>query len=155
MPPLFTINQKSAKRRKTEKRQVMDLNSWLEAWNRYATCRIASDPAMALEHVKYQTVVSLLFARYPAASVIDYDRLFRQAAVQDRTMRWDTPKEDVFVWALTQPNPTSSNPAPQPSHNPSGGSLPFRDNRVPIAARLGPPVKPNTHSQRQRNLHVL
>ena len=77
-PPLSMFNQKSAKKRNTEKRQVVDLNSWLEAWNRYATCRIASDPAMALELVKYQTVVSLLFARYPAASVIEYDCLFRQ-----------------------------------------------------------------------------
>ena len=147
-PPLSMFNQKSAKKRNTEKRQVVDLNSWLEAWNRYATCRIASDPAMALELVKYQTVVSLLFARYPAASVIEYDCLFRQAAARDRTMRWDSPKEDIYVWALTHPSPTSSSLVPHPStgYIPSCGtssSLSFRD-RVPIAARLGPPVKPHT-----------
>ena len=136
-PPLFTGNQKSTKQRKTQKRQVTDLNSWLEAWNRYATCRTASDPRMALELIKYQTVISLLFARYPATSVTEYDRLFRQAAARDRTMRWDSPKEDIYVWALTQPNLSSSN-----LHSGHSSSLSFRD-RAPITARLGPPVKHN------------
>ena len=84
-PPLFTGNQNPSKQRKTQKRQITDLNSWLEAWNRYATCRIASDPRIALELIKYQTVISLLFARYPAMSVIEY------------------------VWALTQPSLSVSN----------------------------------------------
>ena len=88
-PPIFPHNQKVTKKRRVEKRHVTDFNSWLEAWNGYATCRIASDPAMALELIKYQTVVSLLFARYPAPSVIEYDRLFRQAAARDRTVCWD------------------------------------------------------------------
>ena len=147
-PPLFAGSHKSSKKRKLDKRQVTDLNSWLEAWNRYATCRIASDPTMALELVKYQTVVALLFSRYLAPSVIEYDRLFRQAAARDRAMRWDSPKEDIYVWALTQSNSTSNNVASHFStgNNLSGGnstSQSFRD-RVPIAARLGPPVKPNT-----------
>ena len=144
-PPLFTAGQTSTKQRKTEKRQVTGLTSWLEAWNRYATCRIASDSAMALELVKYQTVVSLLFARYPAVSVIEYDRLFRQAAARDRTMRWDCPKEDIYVWALTQSRSSAWSHISL-NNNPSsttGSSLPFRD-RVPITARLGPPVKPTT-----------
>ena len=136
-PPIFTGNQNSTKQRKTQKRQITDLNSWLEAWNRYATCRIASDPRMALELIKYQTVISLLFARYPATSVIEYDRLFRQAAARERTMRWDSPKEDIYVWALTQPNLASSN-----LHGGHSSSLSFRD-RAPITARLGPPVKHN------------
>ena len=66
-PPLFTAGQKSTKQRKTEKCQVTDLTSWLEAWNRYATCRIASDSA--LELVKYQTVVSLLFGIFAVLMV--------------------------------------------------------------------------------------
>ena len=93
-PPLFMSNQNQPRKRKTEKRQVTDLNSWLEAWNRYtymyAICRIASDSAMALELIKYQMVVSLLFARYPASSVIEYDRLFCQVAARDCIMRWDS-----------------------------------------------------------------
>ena len=43
-PPLFTGNQNPSKQHKTQKYQITDLNSWLEAWNRNATCRIASDP---------------------------------------------------------------------------------------------------------------
>ena len=62
---------------------------------------------MALELVKYQTVVALLFSQYFAPSVIEYDRLFRQAAARDRAMRWDSTKEDTYVWALTQSNSIS------------------------------------------------
>ena len=144
-PPLFTAGQKSTKQHKTDKRQVTDLTSWLEAWNRYAICRIASDPAMALELVKYQTVMCLLFARYPAVSVIEYDRLFRQAAARDRTMRWDCPKEDIYVWALTQSHDGARPHTSLSNHSSSAtsSSLPFRE-RAPITARLGPPVKPNT-----------
>ena len=66
-------------------------------------------------------------------SVIEYDRLFRQAAARDRTMRWDSPKEDIYVWALTQPSLSGSI---------VHGGRSFRD-RAPITARLGPPVKHN------------
>ena len=53
----------------------------------------------------------------------------------------------MYVWTLTQPNSTSSNVTPHFStrNNLPGGtttSQSFRD-LVPIAARLGPPVKPN------------
>ena len=106
-----------------------------------------SNGSRALELIKYQTVVSLLFARYPASSVVEYNRLFHQAAARDRTMCWDSPKEEIYVWALTQPNLTSSNLVPHlgMGNSPSGRtskSLSFRD-RLPITAHLGPPVKPN------------
>ena len=86
---------------KKSKRQVTDITSWLEAWNHYLVCRLAHTPSMAVELAKYQAVV---FARYPPAACIEYDRLFRQAAARDRSLRWDVPKEDVSVWALTQPS---------------------------------------------------
>ena len=185
---LFAGSHKSSKKRKLEKRQVTDLNSWLEAWNRYATCRIASDSdATTHYHTKKTSERSTPSSfgssrsitsvgeeitrghapwvsrqlpvtnhRYKATagrapyvpSVIEYDRLFRQAAARDRAMRWDSPKEDIYVWALTQSNSTSNNVASHFStgNNLSGGNSTiqsFRD-RVPIAARLGPPVKPNT-----------
>ena len=119
------------KKSKKEKRQVTDLTSWLEAWNRYLVCRIAHNPPMAVELAKYQAVTCLLFARYPPAACIEYDRLFRQSAARDRSMRWDVPKEDIYVWALTQPSSVDR------------GQQSFRDhNKVPVSMRLGPPPKP-------------
>ena len=53
---------------------------------------------MALELIKYQMVVSLLFAQYPASSVIEYDRLFCQVAARDRTMRWDSKGRHLHVY---------------------------------------------------------
>ena len=118
--------------RKKSKRQVTDITSWLEAWNRYLVCRIAHTPSMAVELAKYQAVVCLLFARYPPAACIEYDRLFRQAAARDRSLRWDVLKEDIYVWALTQPSSVGTN-----QHS-------FRDStRAPISARLGPPPNPS------------
>ena len=69
-----TIHKKSRK----EKRQVTDIISWLEAWNRYLVCRIAHTPSMAVELARYQAVMCmcLLFACYPPAACIEYDWLF-------------------------------------------------------------------------------
>ena len=44
------------KSRKT-KRQVFNLESWLEAWNSYLAIRIQTAPKTALQLVKYQTIV--------------------------------------------------------------------------------------------------
>jgi hypothetical protein len=100
---------------------------------------------MALELIKYQMVVALLFSRYLTPSVIKYDRLFCQAAARDRMMRCDSPNEDIYMWTLSQPNSTCSNLA-STDKNVSGRastSQSFRD-RLPVTARLGLPVKPNT-----------
>ena len=113
------------------KRHVVDLPSWLEAWNRYICVRLAYNRSMALELVKYQTIMVMLFANHPPARCLEYDSLFRQAAARDPTLRWDTIKEDIYVWAITQRNNTSTSQF-QPSIST------FRD-RLPISARLGPP----------------
>ena len=57
---------------------------------------------MALELAKYQTLMEMFFAKHQPQLCIEYDKLFRQAAAQDHTLRWDTIKEDVYVCALTQ-----------------------------------------------------
>ena len=57
---------------KPPKAPKQDLATWLEAWNIYATVRIAADPNSASELIKYQTIVSSLFATYRTESCIMY-----------------------------------------------------------------------------------
>ena len=119
-PPLLQ-SRSSAKKRDKLKRHVTDLPSWLEAWNRFVCAKIAHHPAMALELAKYQTLMGMFFAKHQPQLCIEYDKLFRQAAAQDRTLRWDTIKEDVYMWALTQrpnfrdKNHVTSRLGPEPS----------------------------------------
>ena len=75
---------------------------------------------MALELIKYQTIMVMLFANHSPARCLEYDSLFRQAAARDPTLRWDTIKEDIYVWAITQRHDTST------SHSQSSNST-FRD----------------------------
>jgi hypothetical protein len=85
-------------------------------------CRIVHTPSVAVE-----LSCALLFARYPPGPCIEYDWLFRQATARDRSVCWDIPKEDNYVWALTQTTSLGL------------GSHAFRDHsRIPISMRLGP-----------------
>ena len=73
------------KKSRKAKRQVCDLQSWLEAWNIYLAIRIQTAPKTTLQLVKYQTIVCQLFSAYPAASALKYDRLFREAAARSKS----------------------------------------------------------------------
>ena len=128
VPPTPKLGKGKAK---WSKRHVVDLPSGLEAWNRYICVRLAYDRSMALELVKYQTIMVMLFANHSPARCLEYDSLFRQAAARDSTLCWDTIKEDIYVWAITQRLNTSA------SQFQSSTST-FRD-RLPISAHLGPP----------------
>ena len=134
-PPLAVAVLRKSRRSREKKRSVIDLASWLEAWNRYLCTRLSFRPQMALELAKYQTLIVMLFNHYPPQACLRYDSLFRQAAGQDKALRWDTVREDIYVWCLARPHAITATPhheAPQA----------FRD-RPTIAFRLGPPV-PNT-----------
>ena len=80
---------------------------------------------MALELAKYQTLMGMFFAKHQPQLCIEYDR---QAAAQDHTLRWNTIKEDVYMWALTQrqnfcgQNHITSRLGPEPS-----ATKPFSD----------------------------
>ena len=63
---------------------------------------------MALKLVKYQTTMVMLFASHSPARCLEYDSLFPQAAAHDSTLHWDTIKEAVYVWAITQRHNTST-----------------------------------------------
>ena len=98
MPPFAAA--KSHKKGKASCRRIVDQGTWLEAWNCFLCARLAHDPSAALELEKYQTPMCMLYA--PAAC-IEYDDLFRQSASQDQSLRWDSLKDDIFLWALIQP----------------------------------------------------
>ena len=136
-PPLTKLGPTKARaHRSRDKRMVSDFASWSEAWNRYLCARLSSHQDLALELAKYQTMVAMLFTSYPVAACVQYDKLFRQAAGQDPSLRWDALKEDIYVWCFTrQTSPPSSHG--QQDRRP-GGQQSFRD-RQPIATRLGPP----------------
>ena len=104
--PPFAAARQQRHRHQSSDRTVRDCGTWLQAWNRYLCTRVAYDPTMALELVKYQTLVCMLFTHYAPLACVEYDRLFRQAAAQDTSIRWDCLKEDIFVWALTLPSHT-------------------------------------------------
>jgi hypothetical protein len=78
------------------------MTSWLEAWNRYHCCHLSYFPLTALEMVKYQILLIMLLAHHPPQHCLEYDRLFRQSAAQDTSLRWDAIKEDIYVWAITK-----------------------------------------------------
>ena len=140
--PPFAIptRHKKQRRQSKERRQVTDLASWLEAWNRYLCTRLSFQPSMALELAKYQTLIVMLFSQYSPVACLRYDALFRQAASQDPSIRWDSIREDIYVWSLTRhPSP----PTPSSYHNPDErrhGVNSFRD-RPTVTSRLGPPVQ--------------
>ena len=130
-PPLYQPVQRTKQWRKEPKRTVSDLTSWLEAWNRFVCCHLSYFPATALEMTKYQAIMVMLFTNHPPAHCVEYDRLFRRAAAQNTSVRWDVIKEDIYVWAVTK------------------RSTSFRE-RPPIMSRLGPAVsgsdKKETHT---------
>ena len=86
------------------KRQVCDLQSWLEAWKIYLAIRIQTAPKTVLQLVKYQSIMCQLFSAYPAASALTYDRLLWKAVARSKptTFEWDVLKEDILVWCITR-----------------------------------------------------
>ena len=76
-------------------------------------------PSQVLEMAKYQMMIVMFFVNHAVSQYIEYDR---QAVAKDRTIWWDSIKEDNYVWSLTC------------------CSQPFQD-RFPIMVRLGSPPR--------------
>ena len=68
VPPTPKVGKGSAK---WSKWHVVDLLSWLEAWNRYICVRFAYNLSIALELVKYQTIMVMLFANHSPACCLE------------------------------------------------------------------------------------
>ena len=109
------------------RRRVVDLATWLEAWNIFLAVRIQIAPDSALALVKYQAIMTMLFSSYPAGVCLKYDSTFRQAVARDHSYLtpWDQAKEDILVWCAScnpfrgpkqfPPGPGSSNARPAPA----------------------------------------
>ena len=82
------------------RRRVVDLVTWLEAWNIFFPVRLQVSPSSALQLVKYQTIMCQLFSSYLVGVCIKYDSLFRQATARDKfhLTPWDQVKVDILLW---------------------------------------------------------
>ncbi len=140
--PAAILNQAiqpySAKKTPTRShRRVTDLPTWLEAWNTYAAIRCATHPSLALELLKYQAIMCMLFSTFPPHTCIEYDRLFRHLISRDPTQRWDTLKDDLFLFNAAQPsfraprNTSIHTRLGPPSHTDMG-----RQTRTPSGAEI-------------------
>ena len=59
---------------------------------------VAYDPSWTLKLATYQAIICALFASFKASVCIEYDWLFRHQASRDEPLRWDTLKEDLFLF---------------------------------------------------------
>ena len=102
---------------RSAKRRVVDLATWLEAWNIFLAVRRQVSPSSALQLAKYQVIMCQLFSSYPVGVCIKYDSLFRQAVARDKShlTPWDQVKDDILLWCATRhpfrtPKQPSANP---------------------------------------------
>ena len=89
---------------RSAKRRVVDLATWLEAWNIFLAVRLQVSPSSALQLAKYQAIMCQLFSSYPVGVCIKYDSLFRQAVARDKShlTPWDQVKDDILLWCATR-----------------------------------------------------
>ena len=86
---------------KRTKRQVTDLHSWLEAWNRYLCARLAS---YALELTKYHTMIAMFLNHHPPQHCIEYDKLFRHPQMGHHKRRHLRMDHHTMLTLLSPPN---------------------------------------------------
>ena len=71
--------------------------------------RVAYDPSLALELIKYQSIICSLFALVDTLSALGYSDTTQ---LRDPSLRWDTLKDDIFVFQtcnLSQKQPFRKN----------------------------------------------
>lgn len=85
------------------KRHVVDLATWLEAWNIFLAVHLQVSPSSALQLAKHQAIMCQLFSSYPVGVCIKYDSLFRQAVARDKShlTPWDQVKDNILLWYAT------------------------------------------------------
>ena len=106
------------------RRRVVDLATWLEAWNIFFAVRLQISPSSALQLAKYQTIMCQLFSSYPVGVCIKYGSLFRQAVAQDKfhLTPWDQVKDNILLWCATR-HPFQAPKQPYASAQPTSAAI--------------------------------
>ena len=127
---------------RSAKRRVVDLATWLEAWNIFLAVRLQVSPSSALQLAKYQAIMCQLVSSYPVGVCIKYDSLFRQAVARDKShlTPWDQVKDDILLWCATRhPFRTPKQPMEQP-RLPKGVSPTHSQGRKSAGNSITPPA---------------
>ncbi len=111
-----------AHQRPASKRSVMDLSSWLEAWNIYVAILVNQFPQRAASLLAYQRIISQASIHAAPQAWFRYDSRFRALAAEARTTPWDQ-----------KPNGSSASAWYRPLARPPLFPLPNLGARVPIA----------------------
>ena len=99
-----------AQQKPASRRAVRDLASWLEAWNVYITILVAHYPTRAPPLLAYQRIICDASLRFPTSCWLRYDARFRACAAEDKSLRWDTKHNDLWLECFTH-SPTTKPPA--------------------------------------------
>ena len=99
-----------AQQKPASRRSIRDLSSWMEAWNIYIQVLVSHFPSRASSLLAYQSIICGASIHFPPRCWLRYDQRFRASAAADKTLRWDTKSNDLWLECFTQPSAT------QPSH---------------------------------------
>ena len=92
-----------AQQKPTSKRTIRDLPSWMEAWNAYIQVLVQHFPARAHALLAYQRIICEASIRFTPRCWLRYDQRFRATAAADKTIRWDSKHNDLWLECFTQP----------------------------------------------------
>ena len=76
------------------KQTVVDLLSFLEAWNVYLQATLVHHPSMLNKLLGYQKIICQYAARYKPQAWLAYDKECQQACAVNKSLKWDTRNED-------------------------------------------------------------
>ena len=92
-----------AQEKPTSKRTIHDLPSWMEAWNAYIQVLVQHFPARAHALLAYQRIICEASIRFTPRCWLRYDQRFRATAAADKTIRWDSKHNDLWLECFAQP----------------------------------------------------
>ena len=102
--PQLTLSQvKNPKRR-----QIQDLQAWMEAWNLYVLVTVAHYPERALERLGYQQIICEVSTKFRPHIWLSYDSQFRALAAEIKILRCDRKDADLWLQCFTGQHATGS-----------------------------------------------
>ena len=76
--------------------KVVDLDSWLEAWNTYMRVFIYYHPRMLNPLLAYQSIICNFSRKFRPSDWLNYDLAFRRHASINHVLQWDSYDEDAY-----------------------------------------------------------